>query len=208
MDINNKDGSDSLDEFAERICSDVNTEVNRLRMIEKVKIEVTKVLNSQPTLCEVTKVLNSQPTLTEMVSNRTDIELILLQPGWDFMIMRTKKDPTVGIAVSNKSGTCGQGLEFLAVNESSEWGYWTFQCPCACCNWKQTLKFLDAGRSLVSTCESSGITHLVFNCHRDLSYRYLDYPWGINFINPFSDEEINSFGRERYLNLFEGFKLE
>ena len=194
MDIIDKDDSYLLDEFAERICSNLSTGVNRLRMIEKVKSEVTKIFNSQP-------------TLTEMVSNRTDIELIMLQPEWDFMIMRTKKDPMVGIAVSNRSGKCGQGLIFSVENEASEWGYWTFECPCACCEWRQTLKLLDAGRSLVSTCESSGITHLVFTCHRDLRYWYLDYPWGINFINPCSNEEINSFGRERYLNLFEGFKL-
>ena len=140
-----------------------------------------------------------QPTLRYFMgrTKMSCIELIELDPQWDFLIMRSTTYPEVGVAVSNRSGSLGRGLRLALLWEK---GYEQFTAPCGCCNWSGSRDEEKAARrQLREVCAANGITILLFHCWSNAMEQDVD---GLRLLDPYGDQ-LEQIDKERFLRGFD-----
>jgi len=136
------------------------------------------------------------PTLRQLTQWCDDVEFIELDPSWDFLIMRSKKYPEVGIAVSNHSGSCGKGLR-LAIETEKRQGI--FAGPCGCCYWYPTPEGKDvAVDTLRKACKTANITHLIFNCWHDAMTQEDE----LTLIDPYKEKQMKILDYQRFATAY------
>lgn len=92
--------------------------------------------------------------------NESEFELIELHPQWDFLVLKSRKYPEMGIAVSDHSGSLGTGYTFIFPSKS---GNEVYQAPCCCCNWYSQLGDGDPGKPYDGLKEACDLVYNLFD---------------------------------------------
>lgn len=150
--------------------------------------------------------LSLVPLLSEFVKGQKvfgKMELLKLLPDWDFMILRSADYPEVGIAVSERSDSCGHGWNLVFRNDKGEEE--TFRAPCGCCNFSGKLDDRESRAKIIrDACKSSGIKFLVFHCWKSV-YRESSTEDAIQWIEPNDEDSTLRFlDLPRFQNAFHG----
>lgn len=134
-----------------------------------------------------------QPTMREFVKRIglvRHIEFVQLRPNWDLLIMRSNHYPEVGIVVSDRDGTLGQGLKLAIVGKKESEN---FRAPCGCCNWfgqfsgsreSEESEKVSAVKAVRDACAEKGIKILLFHCWHNAMEQGVD---GLKLIDPYQD---------------------
>lgn len=154
------------------------------------------------------RLANLQPTMTEYLERigvAKQIDVIELIPGSDLRIMRKKEFPELGILVSNRHNTCGEGLKLALRGKNGK--HELFRAPCGCCNWagqfsgarEQEQKIRDiAIKAIRDACAEKGVKTLLFHCWASTMKQDVD---GLHLVDPYQNEpmkEIDSQLRQAF----------
>jgi hypothetical protein len=156
------------------------------------------------------------PTFRELVGrmNGVEVEFFRLHPVWDFIIMRSSLYPELGIAVSDHSEICGNGIP-LAVWDGGE--YENFFAPnirshkwasqLAVCRLNREKEFetdilksctIDGLEMIRKRCGAEGIKLLVMR-----GFDWYQGNGGLKFIDLFDPGQVEDLDEQKFKRAFE-----